>query len=376
MRVRISDKQALQSITPAQLMAYLRGKDTTICDIYPNKGIIWQYGNEELLVPLATRFADYPARMADILAALEREEDRSQLLIEADLRHSGFDVIRVRNVSEDTRDGSLNIMRSVDFMSQTRDLLLAAACSAATHKISYPGRKPQDAERFMDSVRFAQTAHGSFILQLLAPVAPDLNVQDALVDIPEALPYEKRVVPTLQSGLEALNIAAQMASYDSRLEHFQQAASGLTTNLCDAVTALHESLKPQYIEISISYSANRRQQRPLARISVDAGYMPLIREASAAIKATEPEPEQMVRGLVMGLESPDPVETGVIKIRDIMASHPRVLQVQLAGEDYLQAITAHRDKLLVEISGTVVKAGRGQRLLATSPLSIIVEDNV
>ena len=78
----------------------------------------------------------------------------------------------------------------------------------------------------------------------------------------------------------------------------------------------------------------------------------------------------------MGLESPDPVETGVIKIRDIMASHPRVLQVQLAGEDYLQAITAHRDKLLVEISGTVVKAGRGQRLLATSPLSIIVEDNV
>lgn len=376
MRVRISDKQALQSITPAQLMAYLRGKDTTICDIYPNKAIIWQYGNEELLVPLDTHFADYPARMADILAALEREEDRSQLLIEADLRYSGFDVIRVRNVSEDTRDGSLNIMRSVDFMSQTRDLLLAAACSAATHKISYPGRKPQDAERFMDSVRFAQTAHGSFILQLLAPVAPDLNVQDALVDIPEALPYEKRVVPTLQSGLEALNIAAQMASYDSRLEHFQQAASGLTTNLCDAVTALHESLKPQYIEIGISYSANRRQQRPLARISVDAGYMPLIREASAAIKATEPEPEQVVRGLVMGLESPDPVETGVIKIRDIMASHPRVLQVQLAGEDYLQAITAHRDKLLVEISGTVVKAGRGQRLLATSPLSIIVEDNV
>ncbi|MFR6035998.1 MAG: hypothetical protein ACLUH8_05970 [Desulfovibrio piger] len=377
MRVRISDKQVLQSITPAQLMAYLRGKDTTICDIYPNKAIIWQYGSEELLVPLDTHFADYPARMADILAALEREEDRSQLLIEADLRYSGFDVIRVRNVSEDTRDGSLNIMRSVDFMSQTRDLLLAAACSAATHKISYPGRKPQDAERFMDSVRFAQTAHGSFILQLLAPVAPDLNVQDALVDIPEALPYEKRVVPTLQSGLEALNIAAQMASYDSRLEHFQQAAtSGLTTNLCDAVTALHESLKPQYIEISISYSANRRQQRPLARISVDAGYMPLIREASAAIKATEPEPEQVVRGLVMGLESPDPVETGVIKIRDIMASHPRVLQVQLAGEDYLQAITAHRDKLLVEISGTVVKAGRGQRLLATSPLSIIVEDNV
>ena len=127
MRVRISDKQVLQSITPVQLMAYLRSKGATQLDEYPGKATIWQYGSEELLVPLATRFADYPARMADVLAALEREEDRSQLLIEADLRHSGFDVIRVRNVSEDTRDGSLNIMRSVDFVSQTRDLLLAPA---------------------------------------------------------------------------------------------------------------------------------------------------------------------------------------------------------------------------------------------------------
>lgn len=376
MRARISDKQALQSLTPAQVMAYLRSKGATQIGEYPGKATIWQYGSEELLVPLVSRFADYPARMADILAALEREEDRSQLFIEADLRHSGFDTIRIRNVSEDTRAGSLNIMRSVDFVSQTRDLLLAAACSAATHKISYPGRKPQDAERFMESVRFAQTAHGSFILQLLVPVAPDLNTQGTLVDIPEELPYEKRVVPTLQSGLEALNTAAQQASNDNRLEHFQQAAPlGLTTNLCDAVTALYESLKPQYIEVGITYSINRQRQRPLARVSVDAGYMPLIREASAAIKATEPEPDQVVRGLVTVLESQDPVEIGVIKIKDIMASRPRLLQVQLAGADYQQAITAHKGKLLVEISGTVVKSGRSSRLLPTSPLSIIAEDN-
>lgn len=375
MRVRISDKQALLSISPAQLMAYLRSRGARHVDEFPGKAAVWSYGDEELLVPLATRFADYAARMADILASLEREEDRSQLQILTDLQNSGFDVVRVRNVSEDTRAGTLNFMRSVDFVAQTRDLLLAAACSAATHKISYPGRKPQDAERFMDSVRFGQTVQGSFILQILSPVAPELRKQGSLLDQTEELPYERRVIPTLQSGLEALNSAVQQASKDINLDHFQQAApQGLTTNLCDALAGLYDSLKPQYIEFSITYSVNRQQTRPLAHISVDAGYIPLIREASARIKDTEPEPEQMVRGLVTGLESDNPRETGVIKIKDVMASRPRLLLVELSGADYTRAHTAHINRQLVELTGTVVKSGRTLRLVADSPLTI-VEDN-
>ena len=375
MRVRISDKQALLSISPAQLMAYLRSKGARRIDEVSGKAVVWSYGDEELLVPLATRFADYAARMADILAALEREEERSQLQILTDLQNSGFDVVRVRNVSEDTRTGTLNFMRSVDFVAQTRDLLLAAACSAATHKTSYPGRKPQDAERFMDSVRFGQTVQGSFVLQILSPVAPELRKQGSLLDQTEDLPYERRVIPTLQSGLEALNTAVQQASNDTSLDHFQQAApQGLTTNLCDALTGLYDSLKPQYIEFSISYSVNRQQTHPLARISVDAGYIPLIREASARIKDTEPEPEQIVRGLVTGLESDNPREAGVIKIKDVMASRPRLLLVALSGEDYTRALAAHAARKLVELTGTVTRSGRTLRLVVDSPLTI-VEDN-
>lgn len=357
-------------------MAYLRSRGAEKTDEFPDRATVWNYGGEELLVPLATRFADYAARMADMLSMLEKVEDRSQLRIMDDLRNSGFDVIRVRNISEDTRQGSLNFMRSVDFVAQTRDLVLAAACSAATHKISYPGRKPQDAERFMESVRFGQTEQGSFVLQLLAPVAPELHMQGTLVELPEDVPYEKTVIPTLQSGLESLNAAAQLASNDSSLEHFQQAAKqGLTTNLCDAVTGLYESLKPQYIEIGITYSANRRQQRPLARISVDAGYIPLIREASSAIKAIESETDQYVRGVVVELASDDPDEAGKIKIRDITTPRPRLLTVELAGEDYRKAILAHESRQLVELSGTVVRSGRNLRLAAESPLSL-VEDRI
>ena len=296
-------------------------------------------------------------------------------MIVEDIRQSGFDVIRVRNVSEDIRQGTLNLLRSVDFVAYTRDLVVAAACSAATHKISYSGRRPQDAERFIESVRFGMTEQGSFVLQILAPVTPELHMQETLLDaLSEEEPYERRVVPTLQSGLEALKRAAQHSEIDNDISHFITAApQGLTSNLCDAVTGMYDSLKPQYIEIGITYSVNRRRSRPLARVSVDSGYIPLIREASSCIKSSvlEQEDEQLVRGYVVRLASENPVEFGEITIKDLMTKRPRHLLVELSGDDYQKAIDAHHKKQVVELSGTVIRAGRMLRLLSNSPLALI-----
>ena len=375
MRARITDPATLRTISPAQIIAYIRSRGAVQVGNFLGKATIWSYKTSEFLVPVDIQFADYAYRIAEILAALEKVEDRSQVQIFEDLQNSGFDIIRIRDVSEDTRTGSLSFMRSVDFIAHTRDLLMAAACSAATHKISYLGRKPQDAERFMESVRFAQTERGSFVLCLLAPVAPGLTSSGATTDMPEEVPYEKRVVPTLQQGLEALSLAAQRSSLDNSMEHFQEAAvQGVTTNMCDALIALHEDLRPNYIEIGITYSVNRSETPNFTHI-VDAGYIPLIKVASESIKAKESEPGQVVRGPVVWLESQDP-ETwgGTIKIRDIMAPRPRLIQVQLSSEEYLQALAAHRDGQIVELTGTVVKAARSQTLVAPSPLVIIGGD--
>lgn len=375
MKAHISDKETLQNITPAQVLAYLHGREACKTGEIQGKATIWQYGKEELLVPSATRFADYAMRIAEILSQLEKEEDRSQLIIVEDILYSGFDVIRVRNVSEDTRQGTLNLLRSVDFVRQARDLLMAAACSAATHKSSYPGRRPQDADQFMDGVRFGKTEQGSFVLQLLAPVVPEFRAQGTLLDdFPDKEPYEHRVVPTLQSGLEALNLAAQNSVIDNEVSHFITAVpQGLTSNLCDAVTGMYDSLKPKYIEVGITYSANRRQSRPLACISVDSGYIPVIRAASSHIKASGPEQEdgQLVRGYVIRLASEDPAESGEITIKDLMTQRPRYLVVELAGDDYQKAIAAHHNKQVVELSGTVIRAGRTLRLVSDTHLTIV-----
>lgn len=101
--------------------------------------------------------------------------------------------------------------------------------------------------------------------------------------------------------------------------------------MCDALTGMFESLMPQSLEFSLTYSAHRQLLSPLVRLSVDAGALPRIREVSSRIRETVPVPEQRVRGLVTGLDSEGPGESGQFSIRDVMASRPRVLSVQLPG---------------------------------------------
>lgn len=376
MRAHISDKAILQSIAPIQILTYLRGRSAKETDKIPGKATIWKYSGAELLVPLSAHFADYAMRVAELLSQLERAEDRSQLSIFEDIRNSGFDVIRVRNISEDTRQGTLNLLRSVAFVANARDMLMAAACSAATHKVSYLSKRPRDAEKFMEGVRFGKTEQGSFVLQLLAPVTPELRTNEGTLDgLPEEEPYEHRVVPTLQSGLDALNKAAQSTAIDHDLTHFTEAAPhGLTSNLCDAVVGMYDSLNPQRIEVSITYSADRRQSRSISRISVDPGYIPLIREASDRIKEREPEEVQLVRGKVIHLKSDDPDASGNIVISDLRTARPRRLNVALSGEDYKKAVSAHKNNQLIELSGTVSKEGNSYHLVPDEPL-VIFEDS-
>lgn len=367
-----ADTDLLQTIAPADFAAYLSGKGATRIDEYRHKAVVWSYGEEEILIPLAKNFADYPLRVAQAMQQFERVEHRPQASIMDDIKLSGFDVIRVRNVSPDTRDGMLNFSKGVEFVAQTRDMLLAAACSAATHKPSYPGRKPLDAENFMQKVRFGKTEQGSFVLQVLSPVVPDLNTQGTLIEMPEEEPYERTVVPMLQSGLETLNRAAQSAAGDFQLQHFVNGVqSGLTTNLCDAVAGMYDTLNPEYIEISIAFSGNRPKGRSLSRISIDAGYIPIIKQASATIKSTEPEPEQLVRGQIFKLDSENPSAGGEITVKDIVSRRPRSIVIQLNSEEYAKALEAHKRKHIVEFTGTIQKKGNCLWLDEPSPFNVI-----
>lgn len=288
MRARITDSAALRKISPSQIMAYLQARGAKQVGNFLDRAGIWALGNEEFLVPVAAEFADYAYRVADILAALERVEERSQLEIMDDLQEVGFDVVRIGRFPRDETSEAPGIMRVVELLTHARDLLMAAACAAATRMACSPAERSQDAERFMQSVRLAKMEGYGFAVRLLAPVTPVRKSTDSTTE-PYAL-YERSVVPILQESLETLCLAEQKAREGGSAELFEKSAAREDlAKLCAALTGIRKALDSKCLEIGITYSATRSQHLPCARICVEERYFPVIEAVSNAIRENDLE---------------------------------------------------------------------------------------
>lgn len=272
MRARITDSAALRKISPSQITAYLRARGAEQVGKFLDGAAIWALGKEEFLVPVAAEYADYAYRVADILAALERAEGRSQLEIVDDLQEVGFDVVRIGGAPNEGMSEAFGLVRAVDLLTHARDLLMTAACAAATRKACSQAERSRDAEQYMQSVRLGKLEGCGFAVRLLAPVKP---VQKSTDSSDEQYAHYESVVPTLQERLEILCQAVQTACLDGgSVQHFEKdAVQEDIANLCAALTGMHKALSTQCLEIGITYSATRNKHLPCARICVEERYL-------------------------------------------------------------------------------------------------------
>ena len=270
MRARITDSAALRKISPSQILAYLRAKGAKQVGTFLDKAEIWALGKKEFLVPVTAEFADYAYRVADILAALERIEERSQLEIMDDLQEVGFDVVRIGRFPKNETSEASGIMRVVELLTHARDLLMTAAFAAATRMACSPAGRSRDAEQYMQGVRLGKLEGYGFAVRLLAPVTPVRKSTDASAE-PYAY-YERSVVPTLQESLETLCLAAQKAREGCCVELFEKSdAREDIANLCVALTGMRKAHDTKCLEIGITYSANRRERQTCICFSVEKG---------------------------------------------------------------------------------------------------------
>jgi|GEM_PF-2447554 len=381
MKARITDKETLRSISSANIRSYLQHRGGVKLYDMDTAASVWQYANEELLVPSSSLLSDYAIRISQVLCQIESIESRSQVSIFDDISRISYDTIRIRNVSQETKHGTLSLDKSVDFVLHTKEMLLAAACHASTGKTHYPSKKPQEAENFLKTVHFDKTEQGSFSLILLSPVPPPLTPLQRPLFADETLfldneeQFSDRVIPTLSSGLSALDKAASLASSDFDTNHFASAVvHGVTTNLCDAVANMYNKLSPDFIEVSIQFSANRTRKLEPSKTRFAPELIPIIQRASAILKSSEPEEETTVRGVITKLGSEEPKESGEVIVRDILSMKPRNITLRLSGDSYKKAWDAHFNKKVVEIQGALSKEGRGLYLVSPFPLKILDMD--
>lgn len=379
MKAQITDMTVLHSLSPIDITSYLLSKGGLRKGAFRDVAGVWEYAGNEIIVPNDRQLADYASSVATILIRLENAENRSQLEILKDIQLSGYDVVRVRNTSVEAKKGSLPIADSVKFITNTKEMLLSVACSLVSKKASYLARKPQQAEDYMKSVRFGQTEIGSFVITVLSPVGPELKstqlTQLTLLDLPQELPYEKKVIPALHQALIATNDAAREASESQDIAPFiTNIEKGITSNLCDAIVALNDTAEGGFIEVGFTLSKNRKDADFVIPVIFDKEYTPILKEASKKIKEIEPQPDQEIIGFVVNLSRQTDDTIGQITIQDIQPDKQRSIAVQLDDTAYSLAIQAHEQKNLVKISGTVSRQGRGYALEPTSGLFVFPKE--
>lgn len=380
MKATVQDIDTLKSVQPLEVAAYLRANGWRESEYVPERTSIWSLengsdGGYEILLPLRRDFKDFVNRVSEALQTLEVAEQRSQLEILQELGTASADIVRVRVNSSDAANGSIPLDDGVDLFQRAREMMLAAACAAVEPRSQYQTRKPNKAVEYLSKVHVGQTERGSYVVNLLSRVAPDLeaatssSIENVTTLFPRTAfeaddPFERLVTRTLARALAATRTAAEHSAATGTIEYFDNAvASGVSANLCEAIVGMNESGGGMGVEVGLRWAPARpARDTPSVQVSFPADTMPIIGEAARIFRKTPPQEGFEVEGYVVKLARREVDGEGVVNVASFVEESPRLINVKLDTEDYDRAIQAHKSGLRVVLYGNLIKQG-GQFVL-------------
>jgi hypothetical protein len=379
MKTSVRDTEALQSLRPLEMVQYLRANGWRQARQIHDKASCWTgkgYTGEELeiLLPMRSDFADYAARMAEVLHTLEIAEERSQLEILHDLNTINADVVRIRTHMEEAEAGGIQIDEGVQLHQRARDLWIAAACSARHPKPAFANRKPDVVMDSVRKIRFGVSEVGSYVLTIIAPVPPALNVNErALPEMSE--PFERKTALTLATAMGAIRSAARRSAETGNAEPFWDAVQqGVSANLCEAIVGLNESGGNSGVETSFTWAMSRQAPESAPRkVMLSADVISYCSEAAKILRATSAIDDVEVQGEVTNLERTYEAIDGTITVSGVVDGKPRRIFLWLSHHDYELASRANAEKRPIYCVGKLEKEGSSWMLRNPRDFSILTE---
>ena len=362
----------LSSVTLRSLNAYLVSHGWRQMEPYGDSGFVFGLENEtlEVLVP-AEVLSDYQRRIEEILETLSDVEERDSLSILRDVSMSEYDLVRVR-LPAPASAGSVPISHGVSLFQESRNLMLAAACSASRPQRAYRAGRNQEANDYMNTVRFGQTEMGSFIASILSPVPPNLVGQANLNPGLPPEPFARRVTRKLVSGLRSAKNAVTMADHGGDISAFERnVPQGVSANLCEAIANLLDVETRQSIDVSVSWSLVREPPEGRAQIVFNSPDTPVLREASRILKDRQDRPNERFDGYVSALARGQTQRTGRVTLKAVVDGAISSVRVDFAPSDYSRIVEAHSERKAISLEGDLRR--EGQRWVLDNPRDLEVQ---
>lgn len=362
MKARIQDTEALRAISPAALAAYARNEGWTRIGTFGDHADVYNgHGRPEIVLPRTDQLADYASVVGRLIGIFAETSERDELLTYRDLIGADHDVIRVRAVGA-ADNGSIPIDAGVELVAQARDMLLAAACATRTPQPLYRAGANREAIDYMRRVRLGQTEHGSFVVTLMAPVPPILQLpRDSGWVRFEDEPMERQVTRRLVGALEATRDAIERVHGGSDSAVFDQAVrEGVSANLCEAVSRLIELA--QGLQLSVSWARTRPAPEAHHRIAFSENDAGVLREAARTFRTREPRSGVRLFGWIHQLKREQHEIHGLVTLRAIVDDKLQAVRAVLDQSNYSVAIDAHEKQSPVIVSGDLERVGQRWQL--------------
>ena len=327
---------------------------------------------EAAIVPASEEYGDYGVRIYQIAEQIGRVEGRRRQAVLADLSLAEWDLVRLRLPTAHA-DTSVRLADGAAVLEESKKLLLAAACSADRPQRMYRAGRNRRATDYLDRVRLGHTEPGSFVINLLAPVAPGLGEQGTL--LPEE-PFERRVTRKLVSGLRASRRAMDrvnrgvgaIGDFESRL------CEGISANLCQSVARLTEA--GEGLEVSVSWAMTRPADGAAERRAAIA-FRPLdvavLDEAARVLSDRQERTDEEIEGYVSRLARDKTDPTGTATIKAFVEGKLVSVQVVFDSVDYSEITRAHDARLSVSLEGDLYR--EGQRWHLRNPRGVTVMED-
>lgn len=372
MKARITDSDALAAISPSSLSAFARAEGWERQENYADKADVYSHPERpELLIPRNSRLADYADVVGQLIEIFSSHLDADELSIYRDLVCADRDVVRVR-ASEGIDDGAINLEAGVRLVSQSKEMLLSAACAVRNPQSFYRAGANRDATEYLDRVKLGQTEHGSFVVTMLSPVPPTIQPElDPSWAAIEDEPHDRAVTRVLMDALHHAQSAAEIAVSGQSGAFDRAVTFGVSANLCEAVAEL--IAVADGIEVSTTWARTRPTPEAYRRVQFSNSDAEILREAARVFRLKEPRSDVALYGWVTKLNRPETAEQGQVTIKTLIDDKMQSVSAMLNDEPYRLALKAHDERTPVLLKGDLERT-RSRWQLVHPQVEIVAMD--
>lgn len=366
-------KKQLLDVSPDQLESYLAISGWKRDDELGDLASIWhrpeaQHVDAEVLLPQSKSTKDYADRFVDAVLAIAAFEERPTMEVAKAIAGFFADHISVRVFHHDVAEGTIPLNDGVLLNLRARDLVASSAMSTLSKQRHFSGKRPPEAREFLESLRLGQTEVGSYVVNVIAPVKPALSDQQSM----PMTSMTRVVTANLSSSLDALSRAIERFAQADDLTVFDDAvAVGASANMCDALLGFSGEERTRGFEIIITPSLSEEFKFQPRHFVFDVEKVSLIAVASEYYKDNYVLPDRTISGFIKRLDRPVAEENGTITIEATVGNVGKHVAIELGPKDYLDAVTAHKAKEVVECRGDVHVKARTAKLLNPSGFRVL-----